>query len=193
MFENKCHIKNWCFLITLTSTLIFSTVAFAQLDNEAQSIIQLLKSGDNDAVISQATEYLKAHPNNVVILSALSEAYMFKNDLDNSERYAKRAIEIELDNSWACKILAKIYRIKIEDSDSAELRSENLTLAEKFVERGLRSKPNDIMLLAEKAQIYFAQGVISTALEVIEEALRIAPDDAYLKTIKEKIEKGISE
>jgi len=197
MFKNKYNIIIWSFLATLILVLALSTfdqdnianVAFAQFDKETTSVIQLLKSGDSDGAIRNATEYLKANPNNVNILNSLAEAYKMKDDAVNFEKYAKRAIEIEPNNPWSCKLLSQVYRTKTENKDSEQRRNENLTLAAEAVERGLTSNPNDILLLAEKAQIYFERGAISTALQAINQALKIAPDDAYLKELKEKIMK----
>lgn len=195
MFKNKYNTILWSFLVALILVLALSAfeqnnianVAFAQFDKETESLIPLLKSGNNEEVIRQATEYLKSNPNNVNLLNILSEAYVQKGDLTNAEESVKKAVAIQSDNPWSCRLLAQVYRNKIENKDSAERKSENLTLAAEVVERGLTSNPKDVGLLAEKAQIYFERGAITTALQAINEALRIAPNDAYLKQIKEKI------
>lgn len=193
-------------VLVIISTIAIVEVVFAQVkkqvpkevkkqdlefNNETNLIIQHIKKGENDAAIELAKEYLISNPNNITIINVLTEAYINKGDLSAAEETAKKGIAIQPGNPWACRLLARIYRIKSEKDPSA--KSNNLNLALEHEKVGLASNPNDVWLLAEAAQIYSEMGDKVEANRAIGKALNISANETYLKTIKEMINNPIKE
>lgn len=188
-------------LVTFSSLAIYikkniTKFAFTQVkkeDFETQTrlIMRHLKNGENDLAIKLAKEYLTSNSNDITIINVLTEAYINKGDLSTAETTVRRGIAIQPDDPWACRLLGRIYRIKTEEDPNA--KSNNLSLALEQVEKGLVSNPNDIWLLAEAAQIYSEQGDKAKANQTIERALNIVPNDNYLISVKENINREAKE
>lgn len=156
-----------------------------QLNEQTMLILQHVKKGENDLAIKLAKEYLTSNPNDITAINVLTEAYINKDDLSSAEDTVKRAIAIQPNNPWSCRLLVRIYRIKA--AESPDVKSKNLTLALELTERCLASNPDDIWVLSEVAQIYSEQGDKVKANHMIDSALRIAPNDTYLISVKENI------
>lgn len=158
-----------------------------QSEDQKNLITQHLKNKEYDSAIKLGKEYLASNPNDITAIDILTEAYINKGDLSAAETTVKKAVAIQPNDPWSCRLLARIYRIKTEKD--AVARNNNLNLALQQAEKGLASNPNDIWLLAEVAQIYFEQGDKVKANKTIDKALGIRPNDMYLKSIKEMINK----
>lgn len=187
MFRNKYYV----ILGILAAATISIQAAFAQIEKEdTKGQILLLKEyskrNANDKVIKLAQEILQSDPNNITALNLLTETYINMDNLPVAEETAKKGLALEPNNPVTCRLLARIYRVKAGQDPKAT--SDNFTLALEQIQKGLVSNPDDIMLLAEQAQIYLAQGRKTKADQVITRALNISPDNNYLKTVKEKIE-----
>ena len=201
MLKNKYYMKLCAFVLVAVSILVIDNLAkisFAQEKKQIKEespkvvtrddtwpIIQYYKKGENDLTIDLAKKYLMSNPNNTTIINILAEAYINKHDLSAAEETLKRAMTIQPNDPWSCRLSARIYRNKVETVPL--VKANNLTLALEQVEKGLVFSPDDVMLLAEAAEIYSQQGDNNKANRSIDRALTIAPDNTYLKSVKETI------
>lgn len=179
-----CRNKYYVILgILVAATLSFQAV-FAQTD-QIPVLKEYSKRGESAKAIKLAQEILQSDPNNFTALDILTGVYINMGNLIAAEENAKKVLTLQPTDPVAHQLLARIYRIKAGKDPKST--TNNLTLALEYAQKGLVSNPNDVMLLAEEAQIYSARGHKTKAEQAISRALAINPDNNYLKMIKEKI------
>jgi cytochrome c-type biogenesis protein CcmH/NrfG len=192
MFKNKHYVVPVVLLLVTVTFFVMckntSRTILAQPEKEdsGKLIMQHFKSGEIELAIKLAKEYLASKPNDIAIINLLAEAYVNTGDFSSAEAAVNKAMAIQSDNPWSCRLLGRIY---IERSKDRHVKSDELALVLKQVEKGLVSNPNDTQLLTVVAQIYLKQGNRDKANQTIDKALKINPKDNYLI----KIKKGINE
>ena len=155
---------------------------------EVRTLLINLKEGKTDLVINRAEDALRSDPNATAFMNILAEAYLSKGDLSAAEESAKKAIAIQPNDPWSCRLLATIYRTK--GAKDVDMKNNNLALALEYVEKGLASYPDETGLLVEAAEIYIKRGTLNMARLMIDKALSINPNDGWLNEIKERIDRG---
>lgn len=182
MLKNKYYtVLAVAVLVTIVIFAMHKNIKSIQVitenpDNQEATIMQHFKKGENALTIKLAKKYLAGNSNDVTILNALTETYVNTGDFSSAEATVRRALAIQSNNPWACRLSVSIYSKK-----------KNFVLAKEQLEKGLASNPNDFMLLAEAAKLYAVQGDKAKASQEIEKALNIAPNDPYLMQLKEEI------
>jgi len=187
MARNKYYV----ILGILAMAVVFTQGAFAQIKKEDKSgqipiLKEYSKKGENNKAINLAQEILRVDPSNIAALNILTGVYINMDNLPAAEETVKKALAIEPDDPVACQLLVRLYRIKAAKNPS--VATNNLNLAMEQLQKGLVSNPDDIMLLAEEAQIYSARGNKPKAQQIITRAIAISPENNYLKMLKEKID-----
>ncbi len=188
MFKNKYYvILGVLVLITISIQVAFSQVKKEEtrFSEEKYRVIKELKDKENDSAIKLAEGYLVSNPNDIDIVNLLVERYITKKDLSKAEVALKKGIVVKPNNPWTRRLLAQVYRL--ESQQDPTLKSDNLALALEQVKIGLGSNPNDVGLLIEATRIYSLQGDNIRAIEAIDLAITINPNDTTLKSEKENI------
>jgi len=156
---------------------------------EVQQIRELHAKGDIDATIKEAKVYLKSQPNSIEVLTRLAESYVSKGDLTSAEDCIKKALAASDNKStWSLRALATIYRIRYETSEDANLKQKYLDLAMIEIAKALVISPNDAWVNLEAAQIYLNNNNKAKALEAIDFALAVEPENKYFLGVKQKIQ-----
>jgi len=153
-----------------------------------QRIAEYCQKGDFDTAIKEANTYLEANPNNLEILMRLAECYISKLDLTLAEGTAKKALGLYPDNASALRTMALVHKRQFEAGKDDELKRKSLNLAQDEIEKSLRGDPNDSWAQAAAAQIYFYQSNKPKALKAIEAALKLDPQNDYIKGINKQIQ-----
>lgn len=157
-----------------------------QTHSEAKSLaIKGLKEKGDESAIRAAEEHLASNPNDIDIINLLTESYINRDDLARAESTVKKALAVNPSSSWSHRLLTQIYRLKAEKNPA--LKNDSLVSAFDQVNIGLGSNPNDISLLAEKAQIYLQLGDKDKANETTDLAISIDRGNAGLKELKRVI------
>ncbi len=175
-------------LVAMQSTFCLSQIKEVDMEKQREEIKEYIQKGDHELAISLAKEYLKTDSANIEILLTLAECNLGIGNLTEAEESAKKAFSIESTNPWVLKTLAKIYREKAEQAESSATKSELLSLAQAKTEEALKIDSNDAWANAEAALIYLAQRDKKQANKLIEKALKLQPNDEYIKGIKTTIE-----
>jgi Flp pilus assembly protein TadD len=160
------------------------------MDSEGRlnQLRELSQKGENEEAIKVAQECLQAEPANIEALILLAECNARLSRFAQAREAIEKALKIELNNIWALKALAVIYRDEAEQSDSPDRRQELLNLARDRIEQALRLNPSDAWTNAEAALIYLSRGEKEEASKSIEKALSLQAEEAYFKGIKLRIE-----
>jgi len=82
-----------------------------------QQLIGYFKNGDYDQTIESAKMDLENEPNNITILTILSNAYLMKEEISSAEETLKRALEIEPNNSQLKQLEEQIAERKRAESE----------------------------------------------------------------------------
>ena len=90
------------------------------------------------------------------------------NDLDGSEKYFCRALDLNVDNVLAIKSLIEI-----------SYKTENYNRAKNYLEQFLEIHPANINMLFAMAGIQFKRGEIEDSLQTLDEILFLDPKHQY--------------
>ena len=90
------------------------------------------------------------------------------NDLDESEKYFCRALDLNVDNVLAIKSLIEI-----------SYKTENFNKAQKYLKLFLEIHPANINMLFAMAGIQFKRGEIEDSLQTLDEVLLLDPKHQY--------------
>lgn len=158
-------------------------ILLQQLQNIRHQLAQVyLRFNVPEKAIENFQKILTFDTNYVPALTGIGIAYQMLNDVQQSEDYLRKAIELSSGENVpdAYNALGYLYAeqgIKLDE-------------AEKLVRRALKSVPTSGAYLDSLGLIYFKKGKLDAAIENLEQAARYLPDepeilkhlaDAYLK------------
>jgi len=162
-----------------------STFKEKDIVQKRQLIWRYHNQGDKQSTMQTAEEYLKLVPSDIDAWMILAENYLWTNKLTEAERAVKEALKINSRYPWGLRTLASIYRIKAEQSP--QLRQEYLSKAQSEIEGALKIAPYDPWVNLEMARLCLAQGKLDKALQAINRALELRPEEESFLDIKERI------
>ncbi|MBL7197182.1 MAG: tetratricopeptide repeat protein [Candidatus Omnitrophica bacterium] len=156
---------------------------------ERELIWEYHKQGNKQSVIQAAEKYLKLVPQDEAIWIVLAENYMWSDKLIEAERAIKQALRLNSKSFWGLRVIAAVYRDKAEQSP--QTKEEYLSKAQLEIDEALAVAPNDAWVNMEAARVYLAQGKRDKALQFVERAIELEPEEEYLLNLKEQILSGI--
>jgi Tfp pilus assembly protein PilF len=195
-------MKKSCVFVFFT-VLAFATLSikpnFCQAANKEdlkmeklrEQVVEAAQKKDNDTAVKLGEEYLKSDPGNIEILVTLSGSYLTLGNIALAEEKVKKAIGIDVNNAWAIKTLAKVYKMQAEQATAAAEKKKLLNSAEAEIEKALKINSSDPWAQTEAALIYLAQGDKDAAKKAIKKAAASQPNDAYIQEVKAKIEAAL--
>jgi len=119
-----------------------------------------------------------------IVLIKSSEDYMNKGDLVSAETEIKKALEIDKNDFFALRVLARIYAAWFEKTSDKKY----LELAQNEVEKSLKFAPEDPWCNVTAAVVYSYQNDKIKAAKAIESALKAEPTNKYMQDLKKKIQ-----
>lgn len=105
-------------------------------------------------------------------------------DLALAEKDIKEILAVNEKDAWAMRVSAKVHRMQFEKTRGKRY----LELAEAEIEKALKRMPQDGQGNAEAAIIYYLQNNKANAVQAINKALKLEPNNTYFKDIKRKIQ-----
>lgn len=156
---------------------------------------ELTSRGRNRSAIRVGEEYLKTNPDDVSVRNLLAESYITEGDLSEAEGIVKQTLKVKPSDTWALRLSARINRMTPADSKDPAMKANRLKAGMADAERGLAANPEDVWLMAEKAQIFADQGEQAKANQTIDRAISLASGDdrTCLVSIKENMNKPKAE
>lgn len=183
-------------VVILTASAIFFVFSQVESQREGTGDIKAVEKireyhmkGDLETAIKEANLYLTSNPNNIEVLIRLAECYASKGNFSLAEETAKKAVTVsENTDAWALRLLATIYRTQFEISKDDNLKKKYLDSAQIQIEKAININSKDPWVNAEASQIYFAQNNKAKAIQAIELALKLEPNNKQIQDIRKKIQ-----
>lgn len=180
-------------IMFITGLIIFAAVSlFAKdrkdIERERKLIWSYHQQGNWQSAIQAAKKYLRLVPQDETIWLILAENYMRSDKLTEAEGAAKKALSLNSESSWALRTLSGIYSLKAEQSP--QLKQEYLSMAQLNIEKALSMAPDDVHVNAQAAHVYLAQGKTNKALQAVNKALELKPEEKRLLDLKKQILSG---
>lgn len=175
-------------LLVLLTSFVLAQPSLQDKAKQIELIRQYTINRESILAIKTAKEYLKTDPNNTKVLIILAENCLNVGAYIYAEKSVKRALTIDPNNLRGRCVLANAYRMKGEASYVDKLRKIYFDLAQKLIEIALIIDPSDAYANSDAAEIYFVRGNKDKAIQAIENALKLRPENEYFKRIKDKIQ-----
>ncbi len=130
-----------------------------------------LAHGDASKAISGWDQWLKAHPNDASAFAVMGSLQQGVGDKDKATEAYKRALQIEPEQPIAANNLAYLM---VEGG-------QNTDVALSYAQSARRSMPNSPSTADTLAWVYYSKGTYSSARDLLEEAVKAAPDDPAIQ------------
>lgn len=154
-----------------------------------------------DEAIMYLKDIVEKHPDNAEFMLFLGSLYEDIEQYDKAEEILKKGISIDKDNvkllfrlgvvydKWGKKVesIKSMKRvIELDPKHASALNylgytyaemGENLDEAERLILKALKFKPNDGYITDSLGWVYFKKGLFTKALEILEKAVSLVPDD----------------
>lgn len=138
------------------------------------------KKDYNKAAIS-LIDGLNTNPTDTTILYALAIQYEYLKERDKALDTVKKAVSIQPENPVLLNFLGYIYADMGINLDEAFI----------LISRALEKDPNNAAYLDSLGWVYFKQKNYKKAIEFIEKAYKLMPEDPEIKEHMEKIKKTV--
>jgi len=138
---------------------------FKDSDGVAKGIVEFLQNGQPENALLLANKWLEKYPNDVVIWTALGDAYGVLNQIPDAIQAYRKAVEIRPDNFIALNNLAWYLRDSEPDN------------ALKYVKDALKLKPDNVNTIDTMAIILLGQGSIAEAQQAFERTQTLGAKD----------------
>lgn len=139
-----------------------------------------VKKDHNKAAIV-LIDALNENPTDTTVLYALAMQYEFLKERDKAADTLKKALSLDPESPLLQNFLGYLY---------AEM-GENLDEAEALINKALAKEPENAAYIDSLGWVYFKKKNYKKALEYIEKAYKIMPEDSEVKEHLEKVRKAV--
>ena len=174
--------------VELVSKVVLSANAGEDVEQKRKLVWTYHQQGNRQSAIQAAEEYLELAPRDSEVWVLLAEHYMGSDKLTEAERAIKEALKLNPNSLWGLRTSAGIYRLKAEQSP--QLKQKYLSMAQLDIEKALGIAPDDEHVNEQAAQIYLVQGERNKALQAVNKALELEPEEKRLLDLKKQILSG---